>query len=70
MATITLKINEKTRAGQAILEYLLQFVSKSKDVQVIQDDSPYDAEFVKKIKRAEKEKGREISNGQSLWDSL
>jgi hypothetical protein len=69
MATITLKINERTKAGQAFIEFVNQFVLTNKAVEVVEEKSPYDPEFVKKIKKAQKQKGT-IIDTNDVWGSL
>ena len=53
MTTITLKINEKSKKGKAFLEMARVFSENSKEIVLIEekDKSPYDPEFVKKIKK-------------------
>lgn len=73
MATITLKINERSKAGQAVLEFLKQFVALSKEVEVVEEKSPYSPEFVKKIKKAEaeiKEGKYTVLDTNDIWGSL
>ena len=69
MATITLKINERTKAGQAFIAFVKQFVLTNKAVEVVEEKSPYDPEFVKKIKKAQKQKGT-IIDTNDVWGSL
>jgi proteasome assembly chaperone (PAC2) family protein len=73
MATITLKINERSKAGQAVLEFLKQFVALSKEVEVVEEKSHYNPEFVKKIKKAEAEikAGKyTVLDANDIWGSL
>jgi hypothetical protein len=69
MATLTLKINERTKAGQIFLAFVNQFVLTHKSVEVIEEKSPYNPEFVKKIKKAQKQKGTVIDTSD-VWGSL
>lgn len=69
METITLKINTKTKKGIAFMEFLKQFLKDDKTVEIVEEKSPYDPEFVKKIRRAEKQKGIVI-NTEDVWGSL
>ncbi len=55
MTTVTLEINEKKEAGKTFLELIEFFLSKKDAVKVVEDESPYNPEFVKKIREAEKE---------------
>lgn len=71
MTTITLKINENTKKGKAFLEMARVFFENSKEIVLIEEDkSPYDQEFVTKIKKASKEKGRVMDNAEDLWESI
>ena len=76
MTTLTLKINDKTIAGKTFLAFLKTFVAKEKAVEivsapVVKEKSPYNPEFVKMIKKAEKSKNRtEVKNVNDLWASL
>jgi hypothetical protein len=37
MTTVTLKVNEKTKKGQVFMEFLNQFISDSKIVEVVKE---------------------------------
>lgn len=70
MTTITIKINERTKAGKA-LKNLIEFFSKEhKGIEIVSDKkSGYNAEFVQKIKEADKQKGI-IIDPNDVWGSL
>ena len=72
MTTIRLKINENTKKGKAFLEMARVFFENSKEIVLIEEDdkSPYNQEFVKKIKKASKEKGRIMESAEELWESI
>ena len=72
MTTITIKINEKSKKGKAFLEMARVFSENSKEIVLIEeeDKSPYDPEFVKKIKKASTEKGRLVESAEDLWESI
>ena len=72
MTTITLKINEKSKKGKAFLEMARVFSENSKEIVLIEekDKSPYDPEFVNKIKKANTEKGRLVESAEDLWESI
>jgi len=70
MAIITLKINERTKAGQIFLAFVNQFVLTHKSVEVVEEKSPYDPEFVKKIKKAQKRADYIEVNPNDVWGSL
>ncbi|MCX2679149.1 hypothetical protein OOZ15_04275 [Galbibacter sp. EGI 63066] len=72
MATITIKINERTKAGKAFKAILEYFINERKGVEVV-GKSPYDPKFVAKIRQSEKE----IADGKTtvidtddIWGSL
>ncbi|SHF87995.1 hypothetical protein SAMN05444396_102219 [Flavobacterium segetis] len=72
MTTITLKINENTRKGKAFLEMARVFSENSKEIELIETEekSPYNPEFVAKIKKASTEKGKLMVNVENLWESI
>ena len=72
MTTITLKINEKSKKGKAFIEMARVFSENSKEIVLIEeeDKSPYDPDFVKKIKKASTEKGRLVESAEDLWESI
>jgi hypothetical protein len=72
MTTITLKIDENTKKGKAFLEMARVFFEDSKEIVLIEENekSPYNSEFVKKIKKASKEKGRVMESAEDLWGSI
>lgn len=63
-----LKVDGRSQAAKAFLEFVksLPFVS----IEKLEDTSPYDSDFVKKVKKAQKEKGRNMETPEKLWDSL
>jgi len=66
MATI-IKIDTRSKMAQQFLEFAktLPFAK----VEQLDEKSPYDPEFVKKIKRAQKQKGT-IIDTKDVWGSL
>lgn len=71
MTTITLNINEKTKKGKALLAFLKTFYEDTDDVLVVEEPkSPYNKEFVAKIEKARKEKGREILPNDNIWEII
>ncbi|MBX2931937.1 MAG: hypothetical protein KF781_08340 [Chitinophagaceae bacterium] len=51
MITITFKINERSKTGKTFLEFAKSFAKESKSISVVEkEESPYNPEFVKKIK--------------------
>ncbi|MFI5140333.1 MAG: DUF2683 family protein [Sphingobacteriales bacterium] len=74
MTTITIKIDEKKKAGKTLLELIDFFNTKGKKVvEVVEEKGHYDAKFVKKIKESEKQikegKYTEI-DPKNVWGSL
>lgn len=71
MTTITLNINEKTEKGKALLAFLKAFYEEKEVVHVVEEPkSPYNKEFVAKIEKARKEKGKEILPSDNLWEII
>lgn len=71
MATITVRINEQSKAGKALKD-LIQVLSSQPGVEVIttKEKSPYKPEFVAKIKRAEKRSEYTEVDTKNVWGSL
>ena len=71
MATITLKINEKTTAGKAIKKMLLALVTMP-EVEIIKEEKEeyYNPEFVKMIKKSAASKKRYKVDTDDIWGSL
>jgi len=67
MTTITFKINERTKAGKALLSLLEVFTKESKGVEVV--ETPYDPEFVAMVKKSADGK-KKVVNTDDLWGSL
>jgi len=79
MTTITLKINERTKAGKAFLEMTNVLVKDSKGIEIIstglnkaveKKSEIYDPEFVAMIKKAQKSKKRTVVDPNDIWGSL
>jgi len=70
METITLKINTNSKAGKA-LKTMLEFFSKQPGIEIVEEKSPYDPEFVKMIKKSSASKKRyKVDDVDELWESL
>ena len=68
MVTITLKINERTKIGQLLLDYVKLIASKNKDVEVIKT---LNAETIKVIEDAKKGIGiNKAKNSADLFKQL
>jgi hypothetical protein len=71
MATITLKINERTGKGKVFMQFLKEFLKDDKSVEIIEEKSPYNPEFVKMVKKSAASKKRyQVDNVDELWKSL
>jgi hypothetical protein len=71
MATITLKINERTGKGKIFMQFLKEFIKDEKSVEIIEEQSPYNPEFVKMVKKSAASKKRyQVDNVDELWESL
>jgi hypothetical protein len=68
--TITIKIDERKKAGKTFLELIKIFRSQENAIEVLEDESPYNPEFVKKIKLAQAEKGDRIVNPKNIWEGI
>ena len=76
MTTLTIKINERTKAGKAFMAMSESFFKGVKGIEIIETDSnkieesPYDPEFVSMVKKAQKSKNRTIVDPNDIWGSL
>ena len=73
MKTITLKINERTKVGKSFMALIEEFSKDKKGIEIISDESPYRAEFVAKIRRAEKNIKNQKTiriDPKNIWESL
>lgn len=70
MQTFTVKINERSKAGIAF-QKMLEILETQPGVEIVNEDrSPYNPEFVKKIKAAEKRGSFKEINPNDVWGSL
>ncbi|WP_262147636.1 DUF2683 family protein [Chryseobacterium foetidum] len=70
MTTITIKINERTKAGKT-LRNLIDIFSKEKNgVEIISEKDNYNEEFVEKILNSHKNDKRVIIETDKLWESI
>jgi hypothetical protein len=75
MTTLTLKINERTKAGKAFLAMTSSLVKESKSIEIVTSsssnkESPYNPEFVAMIKNAEKRGNYITVDPKNIWGSL
>lgn len=72
MSTITIKLNERSKAGKTLKEILTIF-SKEPGVEKLQEDSPYNPKFVEKIRKSEQQikegKYKEL-NANDIWGGI
>lgn len=68
METITLRINPRSKAGKVFSD-LVQLFSKLPGVEIVQEKSTYNNEFVKKVLYADKNDKRICIKTKSIWDS-
>ena len=70
MKKITIKINERSKAGIAF-QKMLEILETQPGIEVVNEDkSPYNPEFVKKNKAAEKRGSYKEINPNDVWGSL
>jgi len=67
MATITVKINARTKKTQYLLGLISEIAKNDKNVEIIgMGESPYDPDFVKEIRKSRASKGKVIKT-EDLW---
>ena len=69
MSNYVISINERMSAGKVLLNYLKSLSMTSNYVDIVVPEkkkSPYNAEFVAKIQRSRKSKGKAIKL-EDLW---
>jgi molybdopterin biosynthesis enzyme MoaB len=70
MATITIKINEKTNTGKAIKNMIMALINVP-DVEIVTDEKPrYNAETEKAIKDFRQGKTTKVKNSKELFEHL
>ena len=70
MTTITLKINERSNYGKALLELIKVGVEEKKGIEMVEEESPYDPEFVKMVLESAASKERIEVDFNDIWGSL
>lgn len=77
MATVTVKINERSKLGKEIMDLLISTSKESDAVEFVNTStnsasqkSPYNPEFVKKIKQAQKRGEYREIDPKDVWGSL
>ena len=66
MATITIKIHKNTRKTQHLIGLVRELAKTDKNIEIEDSESPYNREFVKKIRKSEKQPGVKIDL-DNLW---
>jgi hypothetical protein len=67
MATVTVKINARTRKTQYLLGLISEIAKNDKNVEIIGlEESPYNPEFVKELLKSRASKGKLIKT-EDLW---
>lgn len=69
MATITLKINERSKAGKAF-NAMLEVLLNQPGIEIIEEKSPYDPKFVEMVKKSAASKKRTVIDPNDIWGSL
>jgi hypothetical protein len=70
MATITIKINEKTSTGKAIKNMILALINVP-DVEIVTNEKPrYNAETEKAIKDVKNGKTTKVKSSKELFEQL
>jgi len=69
METITIKINQRTKAGKMVKDFL-ELISKSPGVEILEEKDEYDPEFVEKILNSHKNDKRIRIDSKTLWESI
>lgn len=67
MATITIKINERSNYGKALLELIKIGINENKGVEVIKEPN---AETLKAIKDVEEGKTFKVGSSKELFEAL
>ncbi|RYF15247.1 MAG: hypothetical protein EOO42_17250 [Flavobacteriales bacterium] len=70
MTTITLKINERSSYGKAILELIKVGIDEKKGVEMVEEEKSYNPKFVKMVKDSAASKERYEIDPNDIWGSL
>lgn len=66
MATVTIKILKNTRKTQHLIGLVRELAKTDKNIEIEDSESPYNREFVKKIRKSEKQPGVKVDL-DNLW---
>jgi hypothetical protein len=67
---VTIKIDEKTKAGKTFKSLLELFAKEHKGVEIVADKEVYNPEFVAMIKKRVAEDKFITIESESIWDSI
>jgi uncharacterized lipoprotein YehR (DUF1307 family) len=67
---VTIKINEKTKAGKTFKSLLELFVQEHKGVEIISRKDTYNSEFVKMVQKRVSEDKFVAIETESIWESI
>ena len=71
MATITIKINQRTSYGKALWELIRVGINEKKGVEEIKEKDLYNPEFVAMILKSKASRKRyRVDDVDELWESL
>ncbi len=69
METITIKINQRTKAGKMVKDFL-ELISKSPGVEILKEKDDYNPEFVDMVLKSAASKNRTRVTSKNLWESI
>ncbi len=69
METITIKINERSKAGKMVKDFL-ELISKNPGVEILEEKEEYNPAFVEKVLKSAASKNRTRVNSKNLWESI
>jgi hypothetical protein len=69
METITIKINERSKAGKMVKDFL-ELISKNPGVEILEEKDEYNPEFVAKVLESAASKNRTRVTSKNLWESI
>lgn len=73
MTTVTVKIDDRSKLGKAILDLLVSTSKESDAVKFVDEKSTYNSEFVALVKKSQKQikEGKyKVVDTENLWESI
>ncbi|MFD1631877.1 DUF2683 family protein [Pseudopedobacter beijingensis] len=67
---ITIRINERTKAGKTLKNLIELFSKENKGVEIVSEGKYYNPQFVAMVKKSAKEKGGKTIKAETLWQDL